>query len=386
MSVGRIIQDRTAIVGIGQSRMGKGLEESERSLAVTAVRAALEDAGISPSEVDGLTSFDMEVTQAEEIARDLAMGDIGFVALSPAGGGGGCATVGYGAMAIATGQADVVVAWRSRKRSDRASRVWAGTPERVYGKDMWVSPSGLVRPVDHVAMLARRHMHEYGTTRDHFANIALAFRAHANRNPNALMYGKPLDRQTYLNARPIAEPLGLYDCCLETDGAMAVVIASAERARDCRKPPAYIHAFAQGVGDNSQMMTNFFGVNPLRGQSWTSARGLWARSDIKAKDIKVAQIYDAFTPEVISALEGYGFCEEGGGGFFTENGAIELGGRLPINTAGGSLSEIYLHGFNLINEAVRQVRGESTAQVPDVSASFISSSDGVPTSALVLRG
>jgi acetyl-CoA acetyltransferase len=288
-------------------------------------------------------------------------------------------------MAIATGQAQVVVAWRARKRSSAASRVWAGTAERVRGREMWVRPSGLIRPVDEIAMLGRRHMALYGTTREHFANVALAVRAHANRNPLAMMQAKPLTREAYFAARPISEPLGLFDCCLESDGAVAVVLVAAERARDLRRKPAYVHAFGQGVSDGSQTMSNYFSADPLRGQSWACAEGLWKRSDFKPSDVDVAQIYDAFTPEVILSLEGYGFCGRGEGGPFTENGALELGGRLPLNTAGGSLSEAYIHGFNLISEAVRQVRGTSTAQVDDVKCSFVSSSDGVPTSALVLR-
>ncbi len=380
-----MIKDRTAIVGIGQTTFGKALPQSEEALAVTAIRAALDDAGIAPAEVDGLVAFSMEATQTDEVARDLAMGEIGFVALTPSGGGGACATVGLAAMAIATGQASVVVAWRARKRSARSSRVWAGTGARVHAREMWVRPAGVIRPADEIGLLARRHMALYGTTRDHFANIALAVRSHANRNPLAVMHEKLLDRETYHAARMIADPLGLYDCCLETDGACAVVLVSAERARDVPSKPAYVHSFAQGISADSDTMSNYFAADPLQMQSSACAEGLWRRSDFAAADVDVAQFYDAFTPEIIFALEGYGFCGRGEGGPFTDDGAIALGGKLPVNTAGGSLSEAYLHGFNLVNEAVRQIRGTSTAQVEGASVSFVSSSDAVPTSALVLR-
>jgi acetyl-CoA acetyltransferase len=380
------LKDRAAIVGIGQSSFGKGLEPSEEALAITAIKAALDDAGIAAGDVDGLVSFSIEATQPDEIARDLGMGDVDFFAMTPAGGGGACATVGLGAMAIALAQARVVVAWRSRKRSRRASRPWAGTPARVQGREMWIRPAGLIRPVDEIAMLARRHMSLYRTTRDHFANVALAIRAHANRNPLALMGKQPLTREDYFGARAISEPLCLFDCCLETDGAVAVVLTSADRARDCRERPAYVHAFGQGISEGSATMSNYFAPDPLRGQSWACAEALWRHSDLRPQDVDCAQIYDAFTPEVILALEGFGFCARGEGGAFTADGALGPGGRFPINTSGGSLSEAYVHGFNLVTEAVRQIRGTSTSQVLEPRCVFVSSSDGVPTSAILLRG
>lgn len=379
------IRDRAAIVGIGQTAFGKNLPESEEQLAIAAIKAALDDAGIDPSDVDGLCSYTMQVNEEEEIARDLGMGDLRFFSRAPAGGGGGCATVGHAAMAIACNQAQVVVAWRSRKRSARATRLWAQTQQQVSRREMWLRTSGLIRPVDEIAMLARRHMHEFGTTRDHFANVALACRQHANRNPAAMMYTKALTREDYFAARQISEPLGLYDCCLETDGAAAVVLVSAERARDCRQSPAFIHASAQGLTRGSTMMSNYFNDDPLRTQAWACAKALWGGSDFRPSDVSVAQIYDAFTPEVLLSLEAYGFCGRGESGAFSEGGSIELGGRLPVNTSGGGLSEAYLHGFNLILEAVRQIRGTSTAQVADVKCSFVSSSDGVPTGAILLR-
>lgn len=380
------IMDAAAVVGLGQTDFGKGLGQSEEALGVAAIKAALDDAGIAPGEVDGLCSYAMQVNDESEIARDLGLGDLRFFTRTPAGGGGGCATVAHAAMAIAAGQASVVVAWRARKRSARSSRLWVQTSERVDRREMWTRPFGLVRPADELAMLARRHMHEFGTTRDHFANVALACRHHALLNPAAVMHGRPLTREDYFNARAISEPLVLFDCCLETDGAAAVVLVSAERARDCRQRPAFVHSAAQGVTRGSMSMGSYYNEDPLHTQAWACAAALWARSDFKAKDVKVAQIYDAFSPEVLFSLEAYGFCARGESGPFTDDGAIELGGRLPINTSGGGLSEVYLHGFNLILEGVRQIRGTSTAQVPQADCSFISSSDGVPTSAILLRG
>ncbi len=242
----------------------------------------------------------------------------------------------------------------------------------------------MIRPVDEIALLTRRYMHEYGGTRDHLANIALAFRKHATRNPVATMGHKPMSRADYMSARWISEPLCLFDNCLETDGALAVVVVAADRARDLKQRPAYIHAFAQGLPPQHQTMTNYFTDDPLRGPAWTAARRMWEMADVGPADVKVAQLYDAFSPLIILSLEGYGFCERGEGGPFTDDGNIEWpDGRLPVNTSGGGMSEAYVHGFNLVLEGVRQVRGTSTAQVHDADVSLVTSGEGVPTSSIL---
>ena len=372
------------MVGIGQTALGKGLPDTELSLACQAVSLALDDAGIAPAEVDGLASFTLEHDREVDVARNVGLGDITWFSQVGYGGGAGCGVVGQAAMAVATGQANVVVAWRARKRADAASRPWAQVSGRLAGNHQWTRPFGLLRPVDEIAMLTRRYMHEYGATRDHLANVALAFRSHANRNPVATMYEKPLTREQYLDARWISEPLCLFDNCLETDGALAVVVTSAERARDLATTPAYIHAFAQGIPPQHQTMTNFFTDDPLRGPAWACAARLWSNADVGSADVKVAQLYDAFSPLIPLSLEGYGFCERGEGGPYTDDGALEWpNGRLPTNTAGGGMSEAYVHGFNLVLEGVRQIRGTSTSQVDGADVSLVTSGEGVPTSALL---
>jgi len=382
----RTIKDRTAIVGIGQTNFGKGLEDSELSLACQAISMALDDAGIAPTEVDGLVAFSMEDGREVEVARNLGLGGITFFAQVGYGGGAGCGTTGHAALAVASGQCEVAVAWRARKRADKGSRPWAQTSRRLDTPWQWSRPFGLLRPVDEIAMLTRRYMHEYGATREHLANVAIAFRKHANRNPNATMGTKTLSREQYMAARWISEPLCLFDNCLETDGALAVVIVSADRARDGRHPPVYIHSYAQGIPPQHQTMTSYFCDDPLEGPSYTCAKRLWANSDIQPRDIPVAQLYDAFSPLVPLSLEGYGFCARGEGAAFTDDGALEWpNGRLPTNTAGGGMSEAYVHGFNLILEGVRQMRGTSTCQVENAASCLVTSGEGVPTSALVLR-
>ncbi|MCE2390916.1 MAG: lipid-transfer protein, partial [Proteobacteria bacterium] len=359
------LRDRTAIVGIGQTAFtNKGLEDSELSLACQAISAAIDDAGLKPSDVNGLAMFNMEGGREVEVARNVGLGEITFFCEIGYGGGAGCGTVGHAALAVAGGQCDVAVAWRARKRASKASRPWAQTSRRIDDAWQWTRPFGMLRPVDEIATLARRYMHEYGATRDHLANVALAFRKHANRNPAATMYERTLTREQYMEARWISEPLCLYDNCLETDGALAVVITSAERARDLRHPPVYVHSYAQGLPPQHQTMTNYFCEDPLLGPSHACASRLWANAELGPDDVSCAQIYDAFSPLIPLSLEGYGFCERGEGGAFTEDGALEWpDGRLPTNTSGGGMSEAYVHGFNLVLEGVRQMRGESTSQV-----------------------
>ena len=375
---GAMLRDRTAIVGIGQTRFGKGFAESEEELACQAIKMALDDAGIDPSEVDAISSYSLQTSEEEEIARDLGFNDLTFFSRTPAGGGGGCATVGHVAMAVALGQAKVAVAYRSRKRSGKASRMWAGTADRVASpRQMWTSPFGHVRPSDDVAFLARRYMHDYGATREHFANIALAFRKHANRNPHAVMRDRPMTREEYMNARWISEPLCLFDCCLETDGALAVVVVSAERAKDCKGKPAYIHSFGQGISKGSSMMFGYRAPDPYYTQAHACAKVLWEGSDFKPGDVDVAQIYDCFTFTVIVTLEDYGFCAKGEGGPFAASGALGRGGALPTNTGGGELSAYYMWGMTPVSEGVIQTRGQGGGrQVDDHDLVLVSGNGG----------
>ena len=380
-----MIKDQTAIVGVAESAFSKALEPPEKALACQVILAALEDAGIDASEVDGMSSYTMESTDAVEVAKTIGAGDITFFGQVGYGGGAGPGCVGHLAMAVATGQCQVGVAWRARKRGSGV-RPWASS---MYAQPSapaaFTRPYGLGRPADEIAMLTRRYMHEYGATREHLCNVAMSVRKMANNNPNAIMYERTMTREQYMEARWISEPLCLFDNCLETDGALACVIVSAERARDCKQPPALIHAFGQGMPSQSHTMTNYWCDDPLRGPAYTCAEQLYRHSDIRPEDIQCAQLYDAFSPLIILSLEGYGFCERGEGAAFTEDGGLDLDGRLPTNTSGGGMSEAYVHGFNLINEGVRQIRGQSCNQVDGCNATLVTAGEGVPTSAMILR-
>ncbi|AKN70951.1 lipid-transfer protein [Streptomyces sp. PBH53] len=378
------LKDAVAIVGTGQTAFARQLAEDEKTLACRAVLAALADAGIAPGEVDALASYTMEETDEVELAKAVGFGDLTFFSRVGYGGGGSCATVAHLAAAITAGQATVGVAWRSRKRGS-GRRPWTDTSAQLPTPAQWTRPFGLLRPVDEIAMLARRYMHEYGVTRDHLFNVALACRNRANQNPAAVMYDRPLTREMYMTSRWISEPLCLYDNCLETDGALACVVVGRERARDCAEKPVYVHAAAQGLPAQHHGMVNYWNDDPLTGPAWTAARHLWKHADFTPQEVDVAQIYDAFTALIPLSLEGYGFCGRGEGGAFTEQGGLEIGGRLPLNTGGGGLSEAYVHGFNLVNEGVKQLRGTSTAQVPGAETCLVTAGEGVPTSALLLR-
>lgn len=377
-------KDRAAIVGIGLTPFAKKRERTELDAGCEAIKLALDDAGLTPRDVDGIVRYEIEGNTQEKYARALGIDNLRFYGSVEYGGGAGCGTLLHAATAVATGMADVVVCLRSRNRGS-GGRPWAKTGNYVEGDWQFSSPYGLVRPVDQIGLIARRMMIEGGVRREHFGAAAIAVRSHAAHNPMALMR-KPLTMEEYLAARMIAEPMCLYDCCLESDGSLACVITSAERARDLRQRPAYIHAAAQGMGPNASIMTNYYKRDFLETANTYVARELWRRADFTAADIRCAQLYDAFTPLILVSLEEFGFVGKGEAGAFALDGNLQWpNGRLPTNTSGGSLSEAYVHGFNLICEAVRQLRGTAICQVPDCEAVLVTSGAGVPNGAVLLR-
>jgi acetyl-CoA acetyltransferase len=384
------LKDKTAIVGVGQLPFAKDIGRSEEVTALEASRLALEDAGLEPSDIDGMMKWSIQNTSENAIARSLGVPNLRFFGEVGYGGGGGCGVVGHAAAGITAGMARCVLVYRSRNRGS-GGRPWAGTSREreVTAADMnetaLFSPYGFVRPVDQVAMFARRFLHERGYTTRHLGWIATAMRRHASNNPIAMMR-KPITVDDHQNSRFISEPLRLLDCCLETDGAAAVIVTSAEMARDLKQKPAYIMAASQGMGPRNWTMNNFFKDPLLESPGAYAARDLWRMAGVEPKDVPVAQLYDAFTPLVLGSLEEYGFCKPGEAGAFVEDHGLEIGGRLPTNTSGGSLSEAYVHGINLIIEATRQIRGTSLNQVPGAKLSLTTSGNMVPTGALLLRG
>jgi acetyl-CoA acetyltransferase len=234
-------------------------------------------------------------------------------------------------------------------------------------------------------MFARRYMHAYGATSADFGAVAVADRRHAANNPNAWFYEQPITLEDHQASRWIVEPLHLLDCCQESDGAVAMVVTSVERARDLRQPAVVIEAAAQGAGPDQESMTSYY-RDDMTGlpEMGVVARQLWAQSGLGPDDIKTAVLYDHFTPFVLAQLEEFGFCGRGEAKDFIAGGAIEIGGRLPVNTNGGQLGEAYVHGMNGISEGVRQVRGTSVNQVDGAEHVLVTAGTGVPTIGLIL--
>lgn len=375
-----------AIAGIGATEFSKDSGRSELRLAVEAVRAALADAGLRPSDVDGLVTFAMDANAEIAVARELGIPELSFFSRIPYGGGAACATVQQAAMAVATGIASVVVCYRAfNERSGRRfGRVSAEAASSGVDNG-WHYPMGLATPAATVALFARRYQHEYGATSEDFGRVAVADRRHAATNPNAWFYGKPITLADHQASRWIAEPLRLLDCCQESDGAVALVVTSAEHAADLPERAAVIRAAAQGSGPDQFVMNSYY-RSELVGlpEMGVVARQLWAQAGIRPDDVSVAVLYDHFTPFVLVQLEELGFCGRGEARHFIADGAIELGGRLPVNPHGGQLGEAYIHGMNGIAEAVRQVRGTAVNQVAGATHVLVTAGTGVPTSGLVL--
>lgn len=385
-----MLSGQAAIVGIGATDFSKNSGRSELRLAAEAVLDALADAGLSPTDVDGLTTFTMDTNTEIAVARAAGIGELTFFSKIHYGGGAACATVQHAAMAVATGVADVVVAYRAfNERSGmRFGQVQTRLTENAdsTGVDNSFSyPHGLSTPAAQVAMIARRYMHLSGATSRDFGAVSVADRKHAANNPKAYFYGKPITIEDHQNSRWIAEPLRLLDCCQETDGAVAIVVTSAARARDLKQRPVVIEAAAQGCSPDQYTMGSYYRPE-LDGlpEMGLVGRQLWAQSGLTPADVQTAVLYDHFTPFTLIQLEELGFCGKGEAKDFIADGAIEVGGRLPINTHGGQLGEAYIHGMNGIAEGVRQLRGTSVNPVAGVEHVLVTAGTGVPTSGLIL--
>ncbi|MFI8850730.1 lipid-transfer protein [Streptomyces sp. NPDC053499] len=373
---------RAAVVGIGATEFSKDSGRSELKLAVEAVHAALSDAGLTPGDVDGMVTFTMDTSPEITVAQAAGVGELSFFSRVHYGGGAACATVQQAALAVACGLAETVVCYRAfNERSGR--RFGAGVQQREPSAEGtalgWSLPFGLLTPASWAAMAAQRYLHTYGLEPEVFGQVAVLDRKYAATNPAAYFYGRPLTLAEHAASRWIVEPLRLLDCCQETDGGQALVVTSAERARDLPQRPALIAAAAQGAGRGQEQMTSFY-RDDLSGlpEMGVVARQLWRTSGLGPGDVDMAVLYDHFTPFVLMQLEEFGFCARGTGADFV---AAET---LPLNTHGGQLGEAYLHGMNGIAEAVRQLRGTSVNQVDDCARVLVTAGSGVPTSGLLL--
>jgi acetyl-CoA acetyltransferase len=400
---------RAQIVGVGETkyaRWGRIGDVTEHALAIQAIKRAVADAGLSMDDVDGLASFAEDRNEAVFLAAELGLPALRFANMVwMPGGGGGCAAVGNAAMAVTTGQAEVVVVYRSlcqgqffrfgaAGRDQAAPASPAPTTVQQASSLMLASmgfamPFGLLMAAAAYALPTRRHMHRYGTTSEQLGAIAVTFREHASRNPRAVMGGRPMTLADHQASPMIADPHRLFDCCLESDGACAVVVTTPERARDLAKRPVEILASEQGA-PKGYAFGPFTNANVddaiyATGGCEEMAGRLWGKAGLGPGDVDVAQIYDHFTGCVLMQLEDFGFCARGEGGPFVASGALAWqGGSLPTNTHGGSLSEAYIHGLNHVVEGVRSLRGESTSPVEGAEVCLVTSGACVPSSAVLL--
>jgi acetyl-CoA acetyltransferase len=382
------LRDRAALVGIGQTEFSKNSGRSELQLACEAVKAALDDAGLSPADVDGMTTFTMDTNDEIEVARAVGIGDLTFFSRVPHGGGAAIGVIEQAVMAVATGVAECVVVYRAfNERSGR--RYSIGVADTLVTADAihwsWYMPFGLLTPASWVAMYTQRYMHEYGCTSLDLAQVAVSTRKHAVNNPGAFFYGKPLTIEEHQASRFIAEPLRLFDCCQESDGGCAQVVTTVERARDLRARAAVVRGIGQAAGADQENMTSFYrpSITHLPEMDRV-AEQVYAMSGLRPADVDAAIIYDAFTPVVMWQLESFGFCGRGEARDFVKDGALEVGGRLPCNTHGGQLSEAYIHGMNGVNEGVRLIRGTSLNQPDRNDHVLVTAGVGVPTSGMIL--
>ena len=358
------LKDQICVVGIGETpfRRPKKADGTNLSIQLKACEAAIADAGLKNKDIDCIHVIE-GLAHAEEMAVNLGIADLRYQATVRIAAAAPGAHIMTGGMAIHAGicnYALIPVGWYGYSGNIRVRKVMADNPLVFSGgptaRDFYY-PHGMNVPPQWFSFMARYHMNKYGTTREQLGAVAVAFRKHAQLNPHALMYGKPMTMADYLGCRMISDPYNLFDCSLECDGAGAIVVTTAERARDLEKKPVHLMGFGQGQPYPADDLSNRADILEM-GVTKAAPRA-FAMAGITHKDLDFAQIYDAFSFQVIEQIEEMGFCKRGEGGPFVEGGRIELGGELPVNTHGGLMSEGHVMGINHIIEAVRQLRGDA---------------------------
>jgi acetyl-CoA acetyltransferase len=370
-----------AIAGIGHTEFSKASGRSELTLAAECARAALDDAGIAPSEVDGMITFTLDGSDEIHLARCLGVKDLAYTTRIPGGGAAAVATL-YQAMAMVNaGLCNCVVIWRAMNERSQYRFGQPHTLESAFqpgngtGSLLWCMPFGAQTPATWEALASQRYMQKYGVTNEDFGRVSVVQRKHAAKNPHAWFYNKPITLADHQASKWIVEPvLRLLDCCQESDGGVAIVVTSLERARDGKQKPAHIVGACQSIPYNVEVISNYYHEDLSRmPEAEGTAQRLYGQTGMSPADIQCAMLYDAFTPQVMKQLEGFGFCKPGEASDFVKDGHIEIGGRLPVNTNGGLIGEAYIHGMNNIVEAVRQVRGTSANQVDKLQNVLVTS-------------
>jgi acetyl-CoA acetyltransferase len=400
------LKDKTAVVGIGATpyyKRGESLPQTELELACKAILAALDDAGLTITDLDGFTIYSSSCDPAQ-VASVLGVPEVRFAASLTSGGGGSAGSLGLASSAIVSGQAEVCVTLMTLQQAKRrlgGSAVGGGGPGLGGGGSPYggggvpnyaafIAGAGMMAPGHSFALLTRRHMELYGTKREHLAEVAISQRENAIRRPTAIRKD-PLTLDEYFDARMISDPLCLFDYTMETDGAVAAVVTSAERAKDLRQKPVYIGGSAHGgagrwgsaIFTYFQMPDEYFASSGNR----PIAKRMYEMAGMGPEDVDVALFYDHFSPMVIMQLEDYGFCPIGEGGPFVADGNIRWkGGSIPVNTHGGHLSEAYIIGMTHVREAVEQLRGVAVNQVDGAEVAVVTGGpSGLPVSGTLLH-
>jgi acetyl-CoA acetyltransferase len=384
----RTLRGCVAVVGIGETAYFRHGEspDPEFKLALKAILAACQDAGLDPKQIDGFSSYGDDRNDAVRLAAALGLPRLRFATMQWGGGGGGCcAAVANGAAAIATGQADCVIVFRALAQGQYGRLGQSSAQGTVMGERAWLVPYGVISPPQRFAMRVQRYMHEHGIRQEALRAIALASYHHAQNNPRAVMFGKPLDADRYDASRWIVEPFHLFDCCMENDGAAAIVLVDAERVADFQQKPVYVLGVASGSSYR-------FGAQAHNSPDYGSANfgsvapDVYRMAGVSPADVGTVQFYENFTGGVLMALAEHGFFRpEDANEFLTLENLVAESGKLPLNTSGGNLAECYMHGFELVLEAVRQVRGTSSNQVVGKEVALVAGGPMVaPTSDLIL--
>jgi acetyl-CoA acetyltransferase len=370
-----------AIAGIGQTEFSKSSGRSELTLAAECAKAALDDAGIHPSEVDGMITFTLDGSDEMHLARCLGVKDLAYTTRIPGGGAAAVATI-YQAMAMVNaGVCNCVVVWRAMNERSQYRFGQPFTLESAFqpgngtGSLLWCMPYGAQTPASWIALGAQRYMTEYGVTNEDFGRVSVAQRRYAAKNPAAWFYNKPITLEDHQNSKWIIEPvLRLLDCCQESDGGVALVITSLDRAKAGKQKPVKITGACQSMPYNAEVVSNYYHEDLSRmTEAEGTAKRLYAQTGMKPSHMQAAMLYDAFSPVVLMQLEAFGFCKRGEAKDFVKSGGMDIDGATPVNTHGGLIAEAYIHGMNSVVEGVRQVRGTSHNQVRDVEHVLVSS-------------
>ena len=364
----------TIVAGIGQTEFSKESGRSTMQLAAEAGLAAIRDAGLEAPDIDGLVTFTVDENDELTLMRALGIPEVHYWARSPGAGYGASATVQLASGAISSGSAKAVLIYRAfNERSGRRFGQPSGNRSARAPLDFHFT-YGIDTPAKMYALWFRRYMHEYGISNEDFGRYVVAARRYAATNPNAWFYQRPITIDDHQASRWIVEPvLRLLDCCQESDGGVALVVTSADRAPDTPAPVAVVGAVDAHVQGTS-IMHNYY-LPDLAGfpDAERCAARLWQQTGLTTDDIDVAEIYENFSPLALLVLEAFGFCGRGEAAAYIASGAIDIGGKLPVNTHGGLLGEAYIHGMNTLVEGVRQVRGNAANQVAGVEHALVSS-------------